>query len=77
VAPPEAAGIRFVYRTAWPPAIAVLGAASVLAAREQGAEGALAAAGGLCVLLAGVTAWVRFRDDAKAWFATQMEASRP
>jgi hypothetical protein len=77
LAPPEAAGIRFVYRTGWPPAIAVLGAASVLGAREQGADGALLVAAAMCVLLAGVAGWVRFRDDAKAWFATQMEAAKP
>ena len=77
LAPPEAAGIRFVYRTGLPPAIAVLGAAAVLAAREEGVEGALLGAAALAGLLALVAVWVRFRDDAKAWFAAQMEAARP
>ena len=77
LAPPEAAGIRFVYRTAWPPAIAVLGAAAVLAAREEGVEGALLAAAALSAFLVLVAGWMRFRDDAKAWLSAQMQAARP
>ena len=77
LAPPEAAGVRFVYRTGWPPAIAVLGAAAVLAAREEGIEGALVGTAVLVVLFVLVAGWVRYRDDAKQWFATQMEAARP
>ena len=76
-APPEAAGVRIVFRTAWPPSIAVGGAAAVLAAREQGAEGALLVAGALVALGVLVAGWVRFRDDISAFFATRMQAARP
>lgn len=77
LAPPEAAGIRLVYRTAWPPAIAVLGTSVVVAAREAGAEGALLGGLGLAGLAAIVAGWARVRDDIKAWFAKQMEAQQP
>jgi hypothetical protein len=83
LAPPEAAGVRLVYRTAWPPAIAVAGSSSILAARESLADGrsgtnaALLVGAGLAVLTGLVAGWVRFRDDISAWWATQTESMRP
>jgi hypothetical protein len=85
LAPPEAAGVRIVLRTAFPPALAVLGCIGVLVARDafsQGEDPAAAALAtvppmvGLMVLVAG---WVRVRDDIRAWWAKQtetMQASR-
>jgi len=83
LAPPEAAGVRLVYRTAWPPALSVGGAAAVLAAREAIADGgsgpgaALLVGAGLVVVTGLVAVWLRFRDDAKAWWAEQVQAARP
>jgi hypothetical protein len=77
LAPPEAAGVRLVYRTAWPPALAVLGASAALAARESGAGAALLGGAGLLGVVLLVAAWVRFRDDVSAWWSKQLEAQRP
>jgi hypothetical protein len=82
LAPPEAAGMRIVYRTAWPPAIAVLGASPVIAAREAAANGtsgvdaALAGALAVVALSVLVGGWVRFRDDIKAWWSKQAEMAK-
>jgi hypothetical protein len=73
LAPPEAAGMRVVFRTAWPPAIATAGAASVVAAREaEQAAAALAVAVGLVLLAALVCGWARFRDDISAWWSNNV-----
>lgn len=78
LAPPEAAGIRLVFRTAWPPAIATLGASAVLVAREAIADGrsgvapALLGAAALAGLTGLVAGWVRFRDDIAGWWATNV-----
>ena len=73
--PPEAVGMRLLYRTAWPPAVAAAGFLPVLMARralDQGLDpisGATSAAFLVLLLSAGVAAWVRYRDDLHAWWA--------
>jgi hypothetical protein len=74
LAPPEAAGIGVVYRAAWPPAIAVLGTSAALAARESGLGAALFGGLALVAVATLVALWVRYRDDAHAWWSTQLEA---
>jgi hypothetical protein len=82
LAPPEAAGMRVVYRTAWPPAIAVLGATPVLAAREaignggSGVGAALFGGAAMAAITALVAGWVRVRDDIASWWAQQAEQAR-
>ena len=77
--PPEAQGIRLAFRTAWPPAIAVLGVLPVLFARnaiEQGRAGTEGAAPFVTLAIFTFTlvcGWVRVRDDIASWFAQQME----
>lgn len=79
IAPPEVAGMRVVARAAWPPAISVLGASPVLAAREVAADGgdavgaALLGAAALAGISALVAGWVRLRDDILAWWAEAAE----
>lgn len=77
LAPPEAAGIRLVYRTAWPPALSIAGAAAVLAARREGVEGALLVGAALAAVGVLVAGWVRFRADIAVWWAKQTESMRP
>ena len=82
IAPPEAQGMRLAFRSAWPPALAVIGTLPVLAARSavdagDPAEGAgpdrHAGRGRRCSSL--VCGWVRVRDEIGAWFGQQMEQS--
>lgn len=79
LAPPEAQGMRLAFRTAWPPAIAVLGAAPVLLARQAVEQGRSGASGAIPLVLATgmvfalVCGWVRVRDDIGAWWSQQME----
>ncbi|MBK5223787.1 MAG: hypothetical protein JJE52_13145 [Acidimicrobiia bacterium] len=67
--PPEAQGMRIAFRTAWPPGVAVLGAAPVLLARaavDRGAEalpGAAPGVIGIVVLFGAIALWVRVRDQ--------------
>ena len=81
--PPEVAGLRLAYRTGFPPAMAIMGIAPVLAARtaaRNGAPAALVALGagvGVLVLFVIVCAWVRQRERAHAWWRTQMDAAMP
>ena len=81
LAPPEAQGMRLAFRTAWPPALAVIGTLPVLAARaaeEAGKPAAPAAATatlGVAALFVVVCGWVRMRDEIGAWFNEQMEQS--
>jgi hypothetical protein len=81
--PPEVAGMRLVYRTAWPPAMAILGVVPVLAARTAARHGAsaapvaLAAGGGVLALFVIVCGWVRERERVHAWWRAQMEAAMP
>ncbi|MET0902882.1 MAG: hypothetical protein ABWZ52_06575, partial [Acidimicrobiales bacterium] len=79
--PPEAQGMRLVFRSAWPPALAVIGTLPLLAARsavESGdaAEGpALTATLGVAVVFVLVCGWVRLRDEIGSWLGQQMEQS--
>jgi hypothetical protein len=81
--PPEVAGMRLAYRTAWPPALAVLGVAPVLVARTverhdvDPLTGALAAGAAVLVLFVLVCGWVRVRESIHTWWRTQMEAALP
>lgn len=83
LAPPEAQGMRLAVRTAWPPAVAVIGAAPVVMARAAVADGQTALAGaqpvvvGALVLLALICGWVRVRDDIAAWWKAQMALAQP
>jgi len=83
LAPPEAQGMRLAVRTAWPPAVAVIGAAPVVMARAAVADGHTALAGaqplvvGALVLLALISGWVRVRDDIAAWWKAQMALAQP
>nr|MBA3281682.1 hypothetical protein [Acidimicrobiia bacterium] len=74
-----------VFRTVWPPGLAVLGTLPLLAARaaERGVSDPppLSAATTVAVpllILAGVVGgWVRFRDDIHAWIKTASEQMSP
>lgn len=83
LAPPEAQGMRLAVRTAWPPAVAVIGAAPVLLARSAVADGRAAVAGAQPVVVASallfglICGWVRVRDDIAAWWKVQMELAKP
>jgi len=82
---PEIAGARTVFRTAWPPGLAVLGTVPLLAARaaERGASeppplaAAATVALPLLVLVVILGGWVRFRDDIHAWIKTASEQMSP
>ncbi len=85
VAQPEIAGVRTLYRTAFPPALAVMGITPLLAARAA-FEGIsepppLVAAVTVAVLLSVplvlVTGWVRFRDQIAASMAAAMDQASP
>ena len=79
LAPPEAQGMRLAFRTAWPPALAVIGTLPVLAARsavehgDSGPGAAARAALGVLAVFAVVCGWVRLRDEIGSWFGAQME----
>lgn len=89
---PEIAGMRTVYRAAWPPGMAVLGTLPLVAARAA-AERAARPAGGaetlapiaaavltslpLLLLVALVAGWARFHDQIHAWIAEAMEQASP
>jgi hypothetical protein len=83
LAPPEAQGMRLAFRTAWPPAVAVLGATPVLLARSAVADGRAAVAGAQPLVVASallfglICGWVRVRDDIAAWWKAQMEMAQP
>jgi hypothetical protein len=83
LAPPEAQGMRLAVRTAWPPAVAVIGAAPVLLARSAVADGRAAVAGAQPLVVASallfgvICGWVRVRDDIAAWWKAQMELAQP
>jgi hypothetical protein len=82
---PEIAGTRTVFRTALPPAVAVLGTLPLLAARASflGSQEPppLPAAMNVALLLSIVVVliggWVRFRDDIKKWMADAAEQMSP
>jgi hypothetical protein len=82
---PEIAGMKTVFRTVWPPLMAVAGTLPLLAARaaERGArrpppvQAALTIAGLLLIVAVLVAAWVRFRDEIKTWFAEVAAQASP
>ena len=82
---PEIAGTRTVFRTAWPPGLAVLGTLPLLAARaaERGVSDPppMAAATTVALPLLAVAAlvggWVRFRDDIHRWIKDASEQMSP
>jgi hypothetical protein len=83
VAPPEAAGMRMLFRLVWPPALASFGMLPVLLAREAALDGrpaveaALAGVGpglSITVLVAG---WARYRQDISRWWSAQMQQAFP
>ncbi|MBK9179812.1 MAG: hypothetical protein IPM45_09645 [Acidimicrobiales bacterium] len=77
--PPEVAGLKIAARTAWPPAMAVVGCLPLLATRVAEEKGYPAfrptatACVGVVLLVSITAAWVRFREPARAWFRRQME----
>ncbi len=82
---PEIAGMGTVYRTAFPPALGVLGTVPLLAARASvrgiqdpppvpAAANVAVLLGSIAVLVAG---WVRFRDDIHDFMATASEQMSP
>ncbi|MEY2431144.1 MAG: hypothetical protein QOC92_869, partial [Acidimicrobiaceae bacterium] len=81
--PPEVAGMRIVYRTGWPPAMAIIGIVPVLAARTAARNGvpaapiALLAGAGVLALFVIVCGWVRERERMHAWWRRQMDAAMP
>ncbi len=82
---PEIAGTRTVFRTAWPPGLAVLGTLPMLAARaaERGASdpppvaAAALVTAPLLVLVVLLGGWVRFRDDIHAAIKNATEQMSP
>jgi hypothetical protein len=81
LAPPEAQGMRLLFRTAWPPGLAVIGALPTLVARNALDKGDSAVAGGqpvavlVIVVFVLVAGWVRVRDDIAAWWKQTSEAA--
>jgi hypothetical protein len=77
--PPEFAGMKLAFRTAWPMIVAIIGTLPVVAARRAHTNGmspipAAAQAGVAALLVAAMTvAWLRFREPAKAWWRRYME----
>jgi hypothetical protein len=77
--PPEVAGMKLAFRTAWPLIVALIGTLPVVAARRAFVNGnepvpaAVQAAIG-ALLVAGLTvAWLRFREPARAWWKSFQE----
>ena len=81
--PPEVAGPRLLFRTVWPPAVAVIGMLPLLAARAA-AESAggdptravTATAVPVVLLCMVVFGWVRFRADLHEAMATATGGGR-
>lgn len=80
VMPPEVAGMKIAIRTGWPLVVAVLGTVPVLAAASASNRTPVSAAVSavfLPLLLVFLTVgWLRFRDDAHAWFRKQSEVAK-
>ncbi len=82
---PEIAGSRTVFRTAWPPGLAVLGTLPLLAARaaERGVSdpppivAELTVAFPLFVILVLLGGWVRFHDNIHLWIKKAGEQMSP
>lgn len=75
---PEVAGPRVVFRTLWPPLVAVIGLVPVLIAQRVQRDGGdlvsptVAVAGCAAALAAFVFTWVRYRQDLHATMAASM-----
>ena len=80
--PPEVAGMTTMVRAVWPPAVAIVACAPVLATRhgfETGIDmlgNTLRAIGGVVILLILVGGWVRQRDAIHIWFRGIQDASK-
>jgi len=80
--PPEVAGMTTMVRAVWPPAVAIVACAPVLATRhgfETGIDmlgNTLRAIGGVVILLILVGGWVRQRDAIHIWFRGVQNASK-
>src|SRR5207253_718444 len=76
---PELVGPALVLRTAWPPALAIVGTLPVLAARAAFRDGqpataaAVSAGVGVLLLCAFVVSWARFRIEAREWWDDALE----
>lgn len=85
ISTPEIAGSRTVFRTVWPPGLAVLGTLPILAARaaERGVSdpppvsAALTVVMPLTIVVVILGGWVRFRDDIHAWMKNAAEQMSP
>lgn len=92
ISTPEIAGIRTVFRTAWPPGLAVLGTLPLVAATsaaervanrvgDEQAVPALAMAVlvslPLVLVIVIVAGWARFHDQFHAWLRDAMEQASP
>lgn len=82
--PPEAVGMRLVYRTALPPAVAAAGFLPVVLAQkalERGADpvsSARSAAVVVALVASGVATWVRHGDDlGERWAAAAAQTTTP
>ncbi len=79
LAPPEAQGMRLAFRTAWPPALAIVGVLPVLFARDAIEQGRTGPSGAMpfvmltAVVFTMVCGWVRVRDEIGTWFREQLE----
>jgi hypothetical protein len=77
--PPEVAGTTTLVKAVWPVALSIGASAPVLLARAAIDSGSTALAGAArgallsSLIIAGVAAWVRFRDEAKAWIRASAE----
>lgn len=77
--PPEVAGTTTVIKAVWPVALAVLANTPILSARAGVENGSTALAGAArgallsFLVVAGVAAWVRFRDEARKWLRESAE----
>ena len=73
--------MRLLFRTAWPPGLAVIGSVPTLVARHAVDQGNTAVSGGqpiavlVIVVFVLVCGWVRKRDDIAAWWKTTSEAA--
>jgi hypothetical protein len=76
---PEITGMRLLYETALPPAIAAIGFAPVVAARKAVLNGldpvdrATSAVVPVLLAAAAAVAWIRYRDEIKAWHRRTVE----
>lgn len=80
--PPEVAGMTTIGRMAWPPLLATVASAPVLAARTRGGDSAaeIAVAGrwflAICVAVAFFGYWFKVRPAFKVWWRRTIDESR-